>query len=339
MSELITSFDSKTKTILQLSKESTYLELPEYYNDVEINIIGEGAGYSGKYEIVDLTNSKIYEIGLYAFAFCPIQELLLPSCINTIHIDAFRYTLIEHINLPSSLTNFDGAFSLCRKLVSFYIESGSVFKIIDNIVINTKSRSIIRAAADIVSVNISNFVKIENISCYAFCGCSIESFFGHSEILSIGLGCFEECVNLSSVNLFETKINVIPEYCFKRSSVQNIILPSHVKELQYVCFQGCSFSSIFIPKSVIFIEKNSFSSFTCDLTIFYIGSNSFDDQIYFSESFTVRVYVTNIYPSEYFGNVKVIRGYLNDIYMKQSNRYKHNSPFIRRSLGFIGVFL
>ena len=80
------------------------------------------------------------------------------------------------------------------------------------------------------------------------------------------------------------------------------------------------FKRLIIPSSCDTLKDNVFNC-KGDLTIIYLGSTNFSSAQIFSPTLTkVKIYVTPYYTEEYFGNVEVIRNWINE---PQTNNQKH----------------
>ncbi|EDR24032.1 hypothetical protein, conserved [Entamoeba dispar SAW760] len=80
-----------------------------------------------------------------------------------------------------------------------------------------------------------------------------------SEVKSLGDYCFDECYELTTINI-PTTISKLGKYCFDAcKSLTSITIPTTISKLGYCCFYECtSLTTITIPSSVISIGHDCF---------------------------------------------------------------------------------
>ena len=119
--------------------------------------------------------------------------------------------------------------------------------------------------------------SVQRIYDYAFKGCSrLRTIFLPEGLLSIGVGCFQDCTNLTLLHIPDS-VRDIKEEAFKRCiSLCSVLLPSQLERIPDRCFYGCSkLQLIVIPPRVKKIGVNAF--YMCGLE--QVTVNSRDIQI------------------------------------------------------------
>lgn len=83
---------------------------------------------------------------------------------------------------------------------------------------------------------------------------------------------FHGCWQLTSINLFNTAISVLPKWTFWSAKLGTIVLPGTLTKIDQGCFESSQLTSIDIPNSVTTIEQYSF--FRCkNLTKVILGNS------------------------------------------------------------------
>lgn len=220
------------------------------------------------------------------------------SEIKTIGKNAFSYTLLENVSIPSSVTNIcEFSFSNCFRLQTINFSENSELRIIEN---NSFAFSPIKSISipssidrlkegwccgtiNLTEINIfpnknqnnicfynENYIlgkldnKSDKFNVLVFARRNIE----HAEIPDfikvIAPFAFHKCVNLKNISFSEnSELERIDKSAFSFSSLESILIPLHV-------FKICesSFSSCFKLKYVKFVDNSELkiiekSSFAC----------------------------------------------------------------------------
>lgn len=108
--------------------------------------------------------------------------------------------------------------------------------------------------------NVETTYKIESIGEYAFNGCvELESVNLYDSLTSLGVGCFYGDTALKNVNLYATSVNSVPAYCFADCGIEEIRLPKTCTSIKNYAFYNCgSLKYVTIPESVTEIADNAF---------------------------------------------------------------------------------
>ena len=232
-------------------------------------------------------------IGYSAFSNCSgLISVTLPSVLLTLEGRVFQdCTSLLEVTIPSSVKSIgDYSFSNCKSLTSITIPSNvetlgeggfyncTGLKTIE-IAVGLKSigSKAFQFCRGLTSINIPSSVK--TIGGYTFDSCSgLKTVTLNENLESIDYYCFASCTNLTSINLPNTLKN-IGGYCFIQcASLKSIVIPpliteiggfSYCKNLTSVTlnsglksvsgFEGCGFSTILLPNSLVDIGSYAFS--------------------------------------------------------------------------------
>ncbi len=176
----------------------------------------------------------------------------------------FGCSSLTHINIPNKVTSIgDNAFQGCRGLTSITVETGNtVYKSIDNCLIETESKTLIVGCQNSV---IPNDGSVTSIDMYAFYGCSgLTSINIPDSVTSIGISAFYGSSNLTSITFGESsQLESIGNGAFYDTGLTSINIPDGVTSIGTSAFYGCSNLT-----SITFGESSQLES---------IGNNAFDD--------------------------------------------------------------
>ena len=236
----------------------TYIDLSSA--DVEDNRIPDNAFYNmskqGQHSWLELT------------------EVILPNSITEIGDNAFAYTLIKKINLPSSLKTLGKrAFVSCYKLTStrFVIPTGveeipvSCFaecQSIRKFVLPNGIKHIRESAFDSTCMTSINFPEgLESIGYGAFFGSvNLQSVSLPSTCFAIGDAAFAFCDALRSIKLPDDLGQVPNSLCQYCPNLSSINFPANLTAIASSAFVNCvSLKSISLPNLVTAIGDYAFS--------------------------------------------------------------------------------
>lgn len=242
----------------------TMKELINYTGDIDLSSVGgqittiEGLGYARSAKNIDLsTVSQVTTISKNEFDGCKgLETITLPATIKTIEDFAFRgCEKLKTITLPQGLTSIgQAAFSSCSVLDNITLPDG------------------------IAIIGDDAFKACTTLSAIAFPNGTVK----------LGSGIFEGCRGLKTVTFADDKTNnftIIPNSCFKSTSIENIVLPDTVTTIEDGAFQlttglknvdfsnctkltkisqyafaGSSVQTIKLPSSLMEIETLAFNS-------------------------------------------------------------------------------
>lgn len=167
------------------------------------------------------------------------------SKLQTIDSEAFLFSSIECLTIPSEVTNLIKGWCIDTPKLSKVIVSpmNRRFCLFDDQIIIGKT-SIEQSDYDCLvfccrtakQVTIPNFIKY--IDSYSFDQSALESIVIPSEVIEIGAGAFS-CRHLQHIEFASnSKLQRIEEYAFLYTSFQSITIPSEVIDIKEGCFYG-----------------------------------------------------------------------------------------------------
>ena len=223
---------------------------------------------------VHIPNS-VTTIGEEAFSYCSSLKFInLPYNLTNIGEQAFfSCRLLDSIIIPKSVRNIGKeAFRKCTSLKSIKVEDGNfVYDSRENCnaIIKTSSNSLIAGCQ-----NTTIPYNVQSIEDWAFNWCkSLTSIFIPKSVTTIGKGAFAGCIGLKHIKVelgnpiydsrensnavIETATNTLVVGC------HNSTIHNSVTTIGEGAFGHCTtLKSIFIPKSVKYIERGAFEG--CD---------------------------------------------------------------------------
>jgi hypothetical protein len=195
-------------------------------------IIPNGFIHAENLHRVDLSNAKSLEtIGGFAFS----------GAVNLLEVNLSNATSLKSIGNQA----FQSCCSLTRIVIPTSTESIGDYAFID---CHSLEHIVIPAST-------------ESIGDYAFADChSLEhiDFSNARSLTSIGSGAFNDCFKLSSLDLSNTRLLSIKAFTFSPSgknerdhlSLEELILPTSMTEIERFAFSNCSIKKIKAPKKL-----------------------------------------------------------------------------------------
>lgn len=230
-----------TITILE---DSTFYgcNLKQVHLPTTLEIIKDNVFNSNKeLETIDLPDS-VSEIGNCAFAYCyDLKRINLGGNVIRIGDFCFWKCNIKEVHLPSSLMSL-GNRPFCD-IDIITINDGSVYKNIDNMIIDSRNRNLVMFIGNNQIVHLN---EIESISPLAFYESNVHEVFIQGNITVINEFAFFQSTNLSTIH-FSQKLKDIRCGAFaKCGKLRTIRIPANVSNIENGVFQGCySLESIF----------------------------------------------------------------------------------------------
>lgn len=201
--------------------------------------------YCQRLESVTLPES-IRSIHEYAFAYTnKLENLVMPDRVRDVEEGLFQHATglktvklseslyripdkaffcsnIEEIYLPSSIESIgNSAFDSCNKLQKVVIENNSKLHTICT-----------RAFRDSTLKEINLNKGLKTIQNYAFENTLLEKIEIPDSVQMIGMSAFENCVELSHVNIgIQSKLDIISDDAFSYTSLESIMLPPGLKKI------------------------------------------------------------------------------------------------------------
>lgn len=257
---------------------------------------------------------SVTEIGDRAFAGTGSYDVavIIPDTIVSIGEQAFFETNITTIHIPSSVKSIGvGAFAGCKNIRQFSVDSANArYAQIDGVLYNKIDKELVaypnrwgdfQIPDGILSIAPYAFYKseawtitapptLDSIGAHAFQEADIRGFGEKGSIIihsisSIGEGAFESCGDVKCISLADTKVETIPNDCFKGTWIaphshnqghkmeKGIFLPEtliSIGDYAFYAFPAYNQNSpsgdadiISIPSSVQIIGKYAFSGYKC----------------------------------------------------------------------------
>ena len=330
MEAFIEDFNITDGCVTSINKEySEEMIFERFYNGTEIESIGNYSCNYGKATVVNLYNTSIKIIGEYAFAYCPLTEIIFPESLETIHKNAFLLSSLPYIYIPANVDYLSSyAFNLARNINYFNVSSdNSMFTSVNGFLMDSNKTIILHAPRN--ATNEKDFPYHERIDVWAFCGASLESYIANSSLKTLAVGAFCGTEKLILLDLSKSEVTSIPKQVFQLSTVKTLILPENLQSIESDAFSTKNnFRRLIIPASCTQISPNTFKT-PEKLTIIYFGSTDFSRIDIFSSNFsTVKVYVTPYYYNDQFGYVKVFRNWINEPMTCHSKHFSVHSYLI-----------
>uniref|UniRef100_A0A6C0JZV4 Uncharacterized protein n=1 Tax=viral metagenome TaxID=1070528 RepID=A0A6C0JZV4_9ZZZZ len=176
---------------------------------------------------------KCITIPIATFSGCGFDDLIIPSCVQSIQQYAFAKCVnLRSVVIPPSVTSIDlYAFDYCTSLT----------KVVVPATITEFVKDAYRGCTNL-DVNINVYDKCLEISDNKFANQPIINsltFSGTSIMTRIGTNAFFNCTNLSSV-ILPISLKTIASGAFSNcTSLTSITIPSSVKTLSTTAFLGC----------------------------------------------------------------------------------------------------
>lgn len=191
-----------------------------------------------------VVKGSVENIGGAAFLGCRALTVLdLSGCNNLKKIGTyvFRYTSIQSLDLPDTITYIDG-FDSCEELTTVTMHTNP-----------SAGSCLIENGAFYGCTKLSTVTLSENVTVIgenAFYNTALKTITLPSGITRISREAFHRCQSLKEVN-FGNSVTQIGDYCFEDcTSLQKITLPEKLETLGYSVFKGTPITDITIPASL-----------------------------------------------------------------------------------------
>ena len=205
-----------------------------------------------------VVKGSVENIGGAAFLGCRALTVLdLSGCNNLKKIGsyAFRYTSIQSLDLPDTITYISG-FDSCKELTTVTMHTNP-----------SAGSCLIESGAFSGCTKLSTVTLSENVTVIgesAFYNTALKTITLPSGITRISGDAFQYCQSLKEVN-FGNSVTKIGDCCFwDCTSLQKITLPEKLETLGHSVFKGTSITDITIPASLTTcsVDKNNGGPFT-----------------------------------------------------------------------------
>ncbi len=209
------------------SGKDRYIQIPAYYNDFKVSVIGPGSFLSNK----------------------TIDEVVLSDNINEIQENAFYESSIRSVVFGNGLVKMGAeSFYKCQNITSVVLPSG----------IQEIGSSCFSNCSGLNSIIFPNSLQKIEMCCFYNCK-KLKEINIPDSVTSIGNSCFNLCSSLSKITLGKG-LTIIGNQVFEGCGVEHLIIPKNVIELSNRSFYSCTnLESIQIEKGLEIIGDNVFA--------------------------------------------------------------------------------
>jgi hypothetical protein len=184
--------------------------------------------------------STLKAIDVLAFSQCSaLRTAALPEGLMELGMQAFSYcTALESVMIPASVIAIgEGAFMGCTLLTDLQVAAGSPFYTMRDGMLLTASGTELVSYSPGLKAYLEVPAGVTAVRMFAFAGCKgLLSAALPAGCLSIGVGAFMDCVNMT-----------------------NITLPDSIREIRMQAFGNCpALASVILPAGLTVVERAAF---------------------------------------------------------------------------------
>ena len=233
------------KALIDLEKYDKVSTKQGYYSN---KIEEDGVTYSSDYVYVLDCNYEIKKVDISDETFI-------------IADDAFKYCgHLTKIKIPQSVKIIGKrSFAACDNLNSIICES-DYFAVQDGCLLSADKKRLITYFGNtenvivpegVTTIDEAAFFRKKNIKTVvlpkslkvigegAFACCTkLTMVYMQNNVIEIGKFSFEECKRLKNIT-FSAKLKIIPQYAFRYSGIEELMIPDNVKAIEEYAFYGC----------------------------------------------------------------------------------------------------
>ena len=168
---------------------------------------------------VDLSHTKVTEIGDNAFSYSGVTMVLLPECLKKIGKEAFANSKITNINISSNLVELGkGCFKETQELQSIDMSELKIKELPEDIFSHSSIKSVILPR------------ELEIIGEDAFTASQIEKIDLPESLREIKKHAFGATEKLTQLDLTKTKLETILPETFIDSAIEVLLLPDTITQ-------------------------------------------------------------------------------------------------------------
>ena len=314
--------------------------IPDQIAGKDVLYIGEKALSGQQIKKITFETTKLKAIGNYALSNNYIEEITIPSTVETIGEYAFKgcANLKEvHFENEENIKNLrKGAFSSCISLTTINLPK-NITSIEDELFENCESLSKIDMPSHLLEIGKSafrmckgiNIIALPNslrsIGSRAFERTSIQSIDIPRDITKIELGTFDYCQKLEKVTLPEGIISIESNGFNGCAMLKSIELPNTLETLGGNSFTGTGLTSVSLPSSLKVIGSYSFTGTKISNIVIPGQVKSIETKAFYdcynliSVTLDVEENSDIIIADDSFGNTEMTREGVQNIYISNKN--------------------
>ncbi|MBE7077128.1 MAG: leucine-rich repeat domain-containing protein [Clostridiales bacterium] len=212
-----------------------------------------GFGYlfgSGKQlTYLEVTDLDVVKTGTFNGAK-NVQKIVLGEGIEEIKSKAFKGFNLQQISLPSTLNTIGKkAFAKCEHLTEMNLRSTAVSEL---------GKAVFKGCDSMVALTLPE--TVETVPVRMAEGCSaLKNMYLPSSIKEVKKNAFKDCTALESLAMTDSVEKIGTGVAYGCSSLSNLILSNNLAEIPQNAFRECSnLQAVTIPDSVTRIRKNAF---------------------------------------------------------------------------------
>lgn len=199
-----------------------------------------------------------------AVLFCPVQAVYAENLYNDSHItkkavysqDKWLYYDGEDHVCVCGYTGMDDKITIPSEINGKRVTQISAHK--EKGVTNEETKFIFFDAGSINTAEVVVPEGVTSIDMYAFAYSKIKKIELPKSLVSVGIGAFQNCGELTSVTIPEN-VTRIGDYAFSHSGLTEIFLPQGLKSIGVGAFKSAPLTQLYIPDSVVNIDEYAFS--------------------------------------------------------------------------------
>ena len=205
----------------------------------------------GGYEVVGLKDESVKDV--------IIPEKFNGKDIVSIGDNAFRGEYIESISVPATVKSFGlNAFELCTYLKKVEVADATSFAgaSFENAYANPLNGGAELYCGGKVVTELA--LNCENVSDFAYTGCTSIESLKLSGVKSIGYGSFDGCSSLAKLDLGES-VQSIGSFAFSKNAFEALVIPASVTSVGRSAFsQNEALVSVTLPASISALSDRMF---------------------------------------------------------------------------------
>ena len=197
-----------------------------YYCNGNLNLTFE-EGNDSQSLVIDDSSSSYYS----PFAYCSIENLVLPKRLTSIGNYAFGYSFVKNVKVSGNVNKIGNyAFMDSKQLASIDFDKDCKLLTVGSY-----------AFQNTIIQEIALPDTVEKIGASAFKGTKITSFTVPKNLTEIATSCFDGCKNLETLDFKESSISKIATKAFANCSMlTSLSVPKSVTSIADNAFNGCS---------------------------------------------------------------------------------------------------